>query len=149
MLWNRKVHYRIHKNSPLVCILGQTNPIQSIPRSILLLPTHLRLGLPSCLPLAFPTITYMRSSSPPPCVSHPFLDHFNYTWWSVQIMKFLVCGLVVRVPGYRSRDPGSIPGATIFFLRSNRSETGSTPPREYNWGATWKKKCRVRSTKSR
>jgi hypothetical protein len=23
-------------------------------------------------------------------------------------------GLVVRVPGYRSRDPGSIPGATRF-----------------------------------
>jgi hypothetical protein len=25
-----------------------------------------------------------------------------------------LCGLVVRVPGYRSRDPGSIPGATRF-----------------------------------
>jgi hypothetical protein len=24
------------------------------------------------------------------------------------------CGLVVRVPGYRSRGPGSIPGATRF-----------------------------------
>jgi hypothetical protein len=26
-----------------------------------------------------------------------------------------LCGLVVRVPGYRSRGPGSIPGATRFF----------------------------------
>jgi hypothetical protein len=25
-----------------------------------------------------------------------------------------LCGLVVRVPGYRSRGPGSIPGATRF-----------------------------------
>jgi hypothetical protein len=25
-----------------------------------------------------------------------------------------LCGLVVRVPGYRSRVPGSIPGATRF-----------------------------------
>jgi hypothetical protein len=25
-----------------------------------------------------------------------------------------LCGLMVRVPGYRSRDPGSIPGATRF-----------------------------------
>jgi hypothetical protein len=25
-----------------------------------------------------------------------------------------LCGLVVRVPGYRSRDPGSIPGTTRF-----------------------------------
>jgi hypothetical protein len=27
----------------------------------------------------------------------------------------LLCGLVVRVPGYRSRGPGSITGATRFF----------------------------------
>jgi hypothetical protein len=47
-------------------------------------------------------------------------------------------GLVVRVPGYRSRSPGSIPGAD--FLRSNGSATGSTQPREYIWVATWKKK---------
>jgi hypothetical protein len=26
-----------------------------------------------------------------------------------------LCGLVVRIPGYRSRGPGSIPGATKFF----------------------------------
>jgi hypothetical protein len=25
-----------------------------------------------------------------------------------------LCGLVIRVPGYRSRGPGSIPGATSF-----------------------------------
>jgi hypothetical protein len=39
-----------------------------------------------------------------------------------------LCGLVVSVPGYRCRSPGSIPGAT----RSSRSGTGSTQPREYN-----------------
>jgi hypothetical protein len=42
-----------------------------------------------------------------------------------------LCGLVVRVLGYRSRGPGFIPDATRF------SETwwmrnGSTQPREYN-----------------
>jgi hypothetical protein len=26
----------------------------------------------------------------------------------------LLCGLVVRVPGYRSKSPGSIPGAARF-----------------------------------
>jgi hypothetical protein len=48
------------------------------------------------------------------------------------------CGLVVRVSGYRSRGLDSIPRVTRFF-RSSGSGTGSTQPREYNWGATWKK----------
>jgi hypothetical protein len=36
-----------------------------------------------------------------------------------------LCGLLVRVPGYRYRGPGSIPGATDF-LRSSGSGTGFT-----------------------
>jgi hypothetical protein len=36
---------------------------------------------------------------------------FNFS--ESNIMDYL-CGLVVRVPGYRSRGPGSITGATIF-----------------------------------
>jgi hypothetical protein len=46
-----------------------------------------------------------------------------------------LCGLVVRVLGYRSGGPGSIPGTTR--KKSSASGTGSTQPREYNWGATW------------
>jgi hypothetical protein len=41
-----------------------------------------------------------------------------------------LCGLVVRVLGYRSRGPGSIPGTTRK-KKSNGSGTGSTQPREY------------------
>jgi hypothetical protein len=39
-----------------------------------------------------------------------------------------LCGLVVRVLGYRSGGPGSIPGTTK--KKSNGSETGFTQPRE-------------------
>jgi hypothetical protein len=46
------------------------------------------------------------------------------------------CGLVVKVLGYRSGGPGSIPGTTRKN-KSSGSGTGSTQPREYNWGATW------------
>ena len=67
ILWNPKVHYRIHKYPPTFPILSQFDPvptpislswpnsIQSTPlhpnswRSILILSSHLRLGLPSGL----------------------------------------------------------------------------------------------------
>jgi hypothetical protein len=61
--------------------------------------------------------------------------------WTVGRILFIfgLCGLVVRVPGYRFRGPGSISGATRFFLRSSGSGTGSTQPREDNWGAISRK----------
>jgi hypothetical protein len=51
-----------------------------------------------------------------------------------------LCGLVVRVLGYRSGGPGSIPGTTRFSEKKKKKErktssgsgTGSTQPREYN-----------------
>jgi hypothetical protein len=55
----------------------------------------------------------------------------------VQILSLLsinkysvICGLVVRVLGYRTGGPGSIPGTTR--KKSSGSGTGSTQPREYN-----------------
>jgi hypothetical protein len=50
-----------------------------------------------------------------------------------------LCGLVIKVSGYRYRGPGSIPGATRFFLRSSGSGTGSTQPRDDNLGAVSRK----------
>ena len=69
--WNPKVHYRTHKRAPHVSILGQPNPsIYPHPtswKSILILSTHLCLGLPSGLvPSGFITNTLYT----PPRLTH-------------------------------------------------------------------------------
>jgi hypothetical protein len=66
----------------------------------------------------------------------------NITSQLIQLFMYLhlqdrLCGLVVRVLGFRSGDSGSIPGTTR--KKSNGSGTGSTQPHNYNWGATWYK----------
>jgi hypothetical protein len=69
ILRNPKVHHRVHKNPPLA--LPWARSIQSIPsnlislRSISILSTHIRLGLPSGLfPYGFSTNILMHPFSP-------------------------------------------------------------------------------------
>jgi hypothetical protein len=64
ILRNSKVQYRVHKSPPLVSIPIQNKPIHTSPsylRSILILSTHLRLGLPNgLLPSGFPMNTLYK-----------------------------------------------------------------------------------------
>jgi hypothetical protein len=64
-------------------------------RSILIMSTHLRLGIPSGLfPSGFPTnIVYVFLLFPFVLHALPIsssLDHSNYTWWRVQIVKLIL-----------------------------------------------------------
>ena len=102
ILRNLKVHHRIHKCLPTVPILSQINLVHAPPhstswRSILILSSHLRLGLPSGL---FPSCYPPKSSTPllshisAPCPSPPYLfSRFyfpNNIGWRVQIIKLLI-----------------------------------------------------------
>jgi hypothetical protein len=84
ILWNPKVHYRVHKSPLLVPILGQISPFHITPsyslRSILVLSSHLRLRVPSGLfPYGFTARTLYAFLFSPMRVtyrSHLTLLHF-------------------------------------------------------------------------
>ena len=99
ILWNPKLHYRVHNNPPLQHILSQINPVQALShflRPILILHFCLHLGLPSCLFSShFPTKvinarlpSLIRSN----CHVNQILliGHSNIISWGVQIVQLLV-----------------------------------------------------------
>jgi hypothetical protein len=90
ILWNPEVHHRVHISSPPVPILSQIDPILTIPsylRSISILSTHLRLGLPSGL--------FWLSHQYPICI--PPLPHSCYIQNAILFGSEILCNWETEV----------------------------------------------------
>ena len=107
ILWNQRVLYRIHYGPAHVSILSQINPVHaSHPtswRSILILSSHLLLGVPTGLftsgfstktlyaPFPFPHTCYMTRA-----VLSSWFDHPNNAWWDHQATNYVALSMTAQ-----------------------------------------------------
>jgi hypothetical protein len=97
IVWNRKVHCRIHKSPPLFPILGHFNPVDAPPFHFL---THFNI-LPSTPICVFQVVSFPKVSPPVSYIHRPLTCYMPFSphswferpcsiWGGVHIIKLLI-----------------------------------------------------------
>jgi hypothetical protein len=118
ILWNRRVHYRVHNSPRFVLVFSQISPVHTVPFYFL----KIRFSVVLTFPLTFPRqkrvyICILPTACHLSWPSHSFsFDHRNSVWWGVQILKLIIMQLSPTSSCFHRLRPNSL--LRILFLNT-------------------------------